>query len=113
VSPEQIETAEGLGILADAAPRHVEPADRETVLQQPLRGPRKKAPVLEALEAVHDHHERARIVRGFEVAADQQAFVGFDRELHGRGVSQSRGLRVSQSHSLRVSKSQSLKVSGI
>jgi hypothetical protein len=51
------------------------------MLHQPLRRPGKEAPVLEALEAVHDDHERTRPVGGVEFAADGQAFVGAKREV--------------------------------
>src|SRR5207302_5381946 len=79
---EEIEAIERLRILIDPAARHVEAADCEAMIAEHLAEPGKEAPVLESLEAVHDHGKRLRPRRNVEIAADGKVLVAEDGELH-------------------------------
>jgi len=75
VAGEEIEPVERIGLLADAASRHVEAADGEAGVAEVFGEPGKESPVLESLPAVNDDDERTRMPRRIEVAPDGQALV--------------------------------------
>jgi hypothetical protein len=82
VVAKQVEPVERVRILADPAARHVEAADREVMPAHRVRKPGEESPVLVPLEPVHQHHQRARILRRVDVPAQRKAFGGGDGEVH-------------------------------
>ena len=87
---EEIEAIERVGILADAAARHVEAAHRGALAAEVVRQPWEESPVLESLESVDDDDEHARVIRNVEIPANGQPFAGVERELHGYTLNRNR-----------------------